>query len=115
MPVPSPLKYSFREACLPELNVRLWAEWFEPPGKGLAAWVRLARIVQVDPASVTGDELVEEALAWAERVRVRVTERMRMRGTPEVNEPRRGKPYVSNTSAVRSSCICFRIGTSPSS
>ena len=73
---PSPLEYSLREACLPELNARLRAEGFEPPGKGLAAWVRLARVVQVDPAKVTVDELVEEACAWAERVRV--TERIRM-------------------------------------
>ena len=74
--LPSPLEYSLREACVPELNARLRVEGFEPPGKGLAAWVRLARIVEVDAASVTVDELVEEACAWAERVRV--TERIRM-------------------------------------
>ena len=43
----SPLEYSLREACLPELNARLRQERFEPPGKGHAAWGRLARIVQV--------------------------------------------------------------------
>ena len=64
---PPPLEYSLREASLPELNARLRAEGFEPPGKGLATWVRLARIVQMDAASVTVDELVEEACAWAER------------------------------------------------
>lgn len=72
---PSSLEYSFRDACLPELNARLRAEGFEPPGRELAAWVRLARIVQVDAASITIEELVEEASAWADRVRV--TERIR--------------------------------------
>ena len=91
-PTPSPLEYSLREACLPELKSRLRAEGFEPPGKGLAAWVRLARIVQVDAESITVDELVEEACAWAERVRV--TERIRMqvaeRGTTGSTVPSRG-------------------------
>ena len=50
---PSPLEYSLREACLPELNTRMRAESFEPPGRALAAWVRLARIVQVDAVSIT--------------------------------------------------------------
>ena len=88
----SPLEYSLREACLPELNARLRVEGFEPPGKGLAAWVRLARIVQVDAASFTVDELVEEACAWAERVRVTERIRLRMGGsTPKVVEPHRGQ------------------------
>ena len=87
----TPLEYSFREACFPELNARLRAEGFEPPGKGLAAWVRLARIVQVDVASLTIEELVEEACAWAERVRVMERIRMRIGGSPEVEEPRRGQ------------------------
>ena len=52
-PTPSPLEYSLREACLPELNARLRAEGFEPPGKGLAAWVRLARILQVDAVIIS--------------------------------------------------------------
>ncbi len=34
---PSPLEQSLREACLPELNARLRAEGFEPPGKDFAA------------------------------------------------------------------------------
>ena len=40
---PSPLEYSLREACLPELNAQLRQAGFEPPGKGLAAWIRLAQ------------------------------------------------------------------------
>ncbi len=98
-PTPSPLEYSLREACLPELNARLRAEGFEPPGKGLAAWVRLARIVQVDAASITVDELVEEACAWAERVRVTERIRMRMGGTSEVGELQIGQAYDENSVA----------------
>lgn len=71
------LEASFHKACLTELNARLRQDEFEPPGQNLSAWVRLARIVQVDPATTSIEELVEEACAWAERVRV--MERIRMR------------------------------------
>ena len=50
---PSPLDYSLREAYFPELNAQLRSEGFEPSGKGLAAWARLARIVPVDAVIVT--------------------------------------------------------------
>ena len=61
---------------------------------GLAAWFRLARIVQVDPGSVSVDELMGDACAWAELVRVMERIPMRMGGSPEVDEPRRGQRKV---------------------
>ena len=87
---------------MPELNDRLLSEGLEPPGKGHSAWVRLARLVEVDAASVTVDELVKEALAWAERVRV--TERIRIplgKLTLLAGDPGLGKSMVSIDIAAR--------------
>lgn len=77
-PVVSLLEASFQDACLPELNARLRQDEFEPPGQNLSAWFRLARIVQVDPVTTSIEELVEEACAWAERVRIMERIRHRM-------------------------------------
>ena len=62
-----------------EVDADLRREGFTPPGANLDAWIKLARIIQVDPSDLTVSEIYEEALAWAERIRVK--ERIRNRIT----------------------------------
>ena len=43
---------------------------FEPPGTNLERWEHIAKIIGIDPVSRTLTELLQEALAWADRQRL---------------------------------------------
>ena len=63
---------SVRRAC-DEMNRQLTAAGFDPPGDDIAAWSRLAWIVEIDPAGLTLAEICERALAWMDREKLRAS------------------------------------------
>lgn len=58
---------SVADPNLSELNHRVSAAGFEPPGAEIAAWRRLARIVEIEPTGLTPAEICDAALIWRER------------------------------------------------
>lgn len=66
-----------------EMNLDLRRLGFDPPGTDLDAWLHLARIIEVDPSTMTAAELYEEALAWADRTRIQeqIRQRVRLKAT----------------------------------
>lgn len=72
-----------------EVDLDLQRLGFDPPGTDLDAWLHLARIIEVDPSTMTAAELYEETLAWVDRTRIReqIRQRLRRKGTGRRNLP----------------------------
>ncbi|MFG0242999.1 MAG: hypothetical protein ACF8R9_09455 [Phycisphaerales bacterium JB054] len=57
--------------ALDDANAQLRERGFDPPGRDLAAWERLARIVEREPSSMTLAEIFDWAIAWSDREQLR--------------------------------------------
>jgi hypothetical protein len=77
-----------------EVDLDLQRLGFDPPRTDLDGWLHLARIIEVDPSTMTAAELYEEALAWVDRIRIQEQIRQRLR---RKRAGRRNLPASSTT------------------